>query len=257
MKFILVKVIIVFSITVASTLSQSIALRQLVNTSEYIVIGFVRTFNEDKKNSYPDKAVIEVKEVLKGNLLEKNISLNNEFVMVYYDSTDVLAFLNQNKIGEFYTNSLPWGCKKLPLSSIEIYKSRIMEVQNIFSTKNKIEKKKKTIEWLLRCVENPVTRWEGMYELAPNYIFSDNDIRSVKEPEFKLKNFQRQKLWNIFISLDNINFVDVGLIDYFLLSDSPEVKKRLIQKIQEQKGLDRLLKIELHQRLNYLTKRKL
>ena len=155
MKFILVKVIIVFSIIVTSTLSQTIALRQLVNTSEYIVIGIVRTFHVDKKNSYPDKAVIEVKEVLKGNLLEKNISLNNEFVMVYYDSTYALAFLNQNTIGEFYTNSLPWGCKNLPLSSIEIYKSRIMEVQNIFSIKNKFEKKKKIIEWLLRCVENP------------------------------------------------------------------------------------------------------
>ena len=55
------------------------------------------------------------------------------------------------------------GTKKLSMEHIGVYESRIKELNSIFSEKKVSDAK--LIEWLIRCAEDPVTRWEGTFEL--------------------------------------------------------------------------------------------
>lgn len=59
------------------------------------------------------------------------------------------------------------GTKKLSMEHIGIYESRIKELNSIFGAK-KIDEAK-IVEWLIRCAEDPVTRWEGTFELLGSF----------------------------------------------------------------------------------------
>ncbi|MEO7672940.1 MAG: hypothetical protein ABIU09_02545 [Pyrinomonadaceae bacterium] len=59
------------------------------------------------------------------------------------------------------------GTKKLSMDRIGIYESRIKELNSIFSAKKVDEAK--IVEWLVRCAEDPVTRWEGTFELLSSF----------------------------------------------------------------------------------------
>lgn len=258
MRRILFFFILVFnSISILPFPIEPVPLRKLVMSSGLIVIGYVRTFseNENKFNFY-DKASIEIIEILKGSLDERFITLKMDIDLacpapaVYYDSTYTIAFLKRNSKGEFYTNSLFYGSKTLSLTEIEIYKSRIKELQSILLIADSTENKKQSIDWLVKCAENPVTRWEGVYELAPQYVPFNLDKYIVIQPSFQLPNIQKLQLKNILLNIDTVNYQDLGLLDIFLLSDSIEISKWISDKLKTKKFYNDFVASELKER-NY------
>ena len=73
------------------------------------------------------------------------------------------------------------GTKKLSNEHIGIYESRIKELNSIFSSK-KVDQAS-IVEWLVRCAEDPVTRWEGTFEL----------LQSVKNLEWQEQAAEERK----------------------------------------------------------------
>jgi hypothetical protein len=263
MKSIFFLFVIIYSGTVFSFPIEPASLRKLVMTSEYIVIGYVRTFSDDENNFYShDKALIEIREVLQGKLEEKFVTLKMDIDLIcpaparYFDSTYTIAFLKRNSKGELYTNCLSYGSKTLSLPEIEIYKSRIKELQNILLISDSMECEKQTIEWLVKCAEDPVTRWEGLYELSPQYIEMSYSRYLYIQPKFQLNDFQKENLWKSLSSIDSVNFSDLGLIDIFLLSESVKVKEWLIQKINDKKFSDNFIFELLNEKLVFLKNEK-
>ena len=59
------------------------------------------------------------------------------------------------------------GTKKLSMEEIGVYEARIKELSDIFSAKKVDEAS--IVAWLVRCAEDPVTRWEGTFELLQSF----------------------------------------------------------------------------------------
>ena len=59
------------------------------------------------------------------------------------------------------------GTKKLSMEHIGVYEARIKELNSIFGAKKVDEAK--IVEWLVRCAEDTVTRWEGTFELLGSF----------------------------------------------------------------------------------------
>lgn len=55
------------------------------------------------------------------------------------------------------------GIKKVSATELSVYVDRIKELDSIFSTRS--VKPAAVAGWLVRCVEDPATRWDGAYEL--------------------------------------------------------------------------------------------
>lgn len=55
------------------------------------------------------------------------------------------------------------GIKKLSPQHIGVYEARINELNSIFSAKK--VNPARVVDWLIRCAEDPATRWEGTFEL--------------------------------------------------------------------------------------------
>ncbi len=73
------------------------------------------------------------------------------------------------------------GIKKLPMEKIGVYEARIKDLNSIFSAKKISEQS--ILEWLIKCAEDPVTRWEGTFEL----------LQSVREQKWRDEAAQRRK----------------------------------------------------------------
>lgn len=73
------------------------------------------------------------------------------------------------------------GIKKLPMEKIGVYEARIKDLNSIFSAKKISEQR--ILEWLIKCAEDPVTRWEGTFEL----------LQSVREQKWRDEAAQRRK----------------------------------------------------------------
>jgi len=75
-----------------------------------------------------------------------------------------LFFLNTREEGDGYeVNDESYGIKKLSDDDLKVYLERIKELADL--TRREPEDKLAVVEWLVRCAEEPATRWEGAYEL--------------------------------------------------------------------------------------------
>jgi len=81
---------------------------------------------------------------------------------------DVLLFVQRDE----ETNRLELtdyrdGIKVMPRKNIAVYEARIKELESILTpAKPSVEK---LVDWLVSCAEDPVTRWEGTYELESSF----------------------------------------------------------------------------------------
>ena len=73
------------------------------------------------------------------------------------------------------------GIKKLSMEHIAAYEARIRELNAIFSSKK--VNAERLLAWVIRTAEDPVTRWEGTYEL----------LSSVRNSEWREEAAKRRK----------------------------------------------------------------
>lgn len=84
---------------------------------------------------------------------------------------NLLVFLERvDGVDDYYVD-MNYGLKTLPESDLKIYVSRIEELSSIMSAAN--PRDADIVEWLVRCAEEPATRWEGTYDLAMSQYMLD------------------------------------------------------------------------------------
>ena len=59
------------------------------------------------------------------------------------------------------------GLKKISSDDIAVYQKRIAELASLFSSEK--VSTEAVVEWLVRCAEEPATRWEGTFELVKGF----------------------------------------------------------------------------------------
>ncbi len=218
-------------------------LRKLVIESENIIVGYVVKTTEKKilEGEWTNRiAKIAVLEKLQSDIkkdtieIEFNPNISCPYPDRYYDSTFVIAFLDWDKIrGKFFTHALSYGAKTLNKEELKIYKQRIFEIQQILKIPNKEKQHLETIEWLVICTENPITRWEGIYELTRK--LDSKNVNSNKL-EFEINTNQKERLKSVLLNLNG--YVDFELVDLVYKGNEEEIDNFILQKLKSLNNSD-------------------
>lgn len=92
----------------------------------------------------------------------------------------VLLFLKKSEDGKtmepaHYRDAV----KKMSEQNLSAYETRIRELNGIFAkTKNRDAE---IVEWLIRLIEDPITRWEGAFELSQGFQSIEWEEEAAKE----------------------------------------------------------------------------
>jgi hypothetical protein len=80
----------------------------------------------------------------------------------------LLLFLTPDEEGDGYSLvDYRFGAKELSDADLRIYVKRIEEIGSILASPEKQDER--IVDWLVRCAEEPATRWEGAYELKTSF----------------------------------------------------------------------------------------
>jgi hypothetical protein len=164
-------------------------LRALYRQSENIVVARIGKPVQARKKSNDNlmKTALEITSTIKGGGKKTTIYVYHygwgedpKFPGGFTNGDTVLAFLKERNDGDGYevidTSS---GVKKLSEADLSIYLQRIEELAAI-PPKAKPDMAA-IVEWLVRCAEQPATRWEGTYELATSVGQVGNDANDADE----------------------------------------------------------------------------
>jgi len=219
-------------------------LRKLVIESDAAIMGKVISVTDKiyegkkkKKIHYPQYKIakIVVIDILQGKVKNDTIEILFQPNMTcpdsdrYYEKTYVIAFLDINN-GKYSTHALSYGSKTLDSAGILIYKERINEIQKILKITDSISKRTETIEWLVKCAENKVTSWEGVFELRNFKEFStsvSNDFYLDLSVE------QKVRLKNAFLNSLQEPFYDFNLSDLIYEDNKSEIDNILLERLKQ------------------------
>lgn len=220
-------------------------LRKLVIESDAAIVGKVVSVydkkyeGKKKKNIYYSSykvAKILVVEVLQGKVKNDTLEILFEPNMIcpspamYYEKTSVIAFLDNNKNGGYSTHALSYGSKTLDSVGISTYKKRISEIQKILKIQDSVSKRTETIEWLVKCAENEITSWEGVFELSNVKEFSNESENKFKS---LLNDNQKARLKKAYMYSTQSNYYDFNLSDLIYDDNKLEIDSILLERLKK------------------------
>lgn len=94
---------------------------------------------------------------------------------------NLLVFLNKVEGMDGYEVDMNFGLKKLPDADLDVYVSRIEELGSIMKSGNPGDAE--IVEWLVRCAEEPATRWDGTYELLMSHYVMEQPADENSPPD--------------------------------------------------------------------------
>jgi hypothetical protein len=152
-------------------------LRVLYMESTLVAVGRVgdSVTVEQKQGAGLTRTALHISSLLKGESKKKVVNFDH-YVWGVEDASSprdytkddvVLVFLTTREGGDGYVpTDYQRGVKKLSPDDLKVYARRIEELAAI--TRNPEHDASAITEWLVRCAEEPATRWEGAFELALN-----------------------------------------------------------------------------------------
>ena len=149
-------------------------LRQLYAESELVVVARVGDAVAASKDEHSTlfRIALHVSKTLKGDGKERTLPFHYqqwgdeaEWPAQFEKGQTLLLFLKRRDEGDGYAlTDYRYAAKKLSDEHLKVYVRRIEELAAIVA-RGKPDAAEIT-EWLVRCAEEPATRWEGAYELA-------------------------------------------------------------------------------------------
>ncbi len=218
------------------------SLRKLIIDSDYILYANVVNL-EHRKNAKAQNIVevkLAVKEVLQGNLMLDTIKVSYRPSLVcaatphYSLGTTVLTFLKKNEAG-YLPNPLTCGAKILDSTAYSIYKQSIKAFQSISKIEDKEKQLDQTVDWLIKCAGEPITHWEGAYDLSIH-----SEFMTIFDPDFRrgfktisLNDHQKEQLRNVVFNRSVITYEDLGMIDLIKIESDTALVNFLIEKFKQ------------------------
>ncbi|HET6165167.1 MAG TPA: hypothetical protein VFG37_15965 [Planctomycetota bacterium] len=256
----LIALFLVASSTAPSTLYpiEPRPLRRLVSESQFIVTAKVTSPDAKaiRNDQFATDVVLEIDEVLKGKLDTKRIPQTNNLGMIcpaparYDVDTRVLAFLDWEKEYGFTTHALSYGAKALDDAAMKTYLERVKEELAILVMTDATAQRKAQVEWLVKCCEDPATRWEGAFDLAPrgdpitgmfDGNFLDGRAAGSTTPECKfdegfareLSDPQRQRLRDAWYASKRFDHGEMCLDELFLADRDPKALAWFVARLRD------------------------
>ncbi|MFV8342141.1 hypothetical protein [Flavobacterium sp. XS2P39] len=198
-------------------------LKSLIANSSYIVIGYVTKVEYTKHpvtSITLTRAKIKILKTFKGHSITKDIYVYFDSGMIcpepdnYEKHTKVLCFLEANRdttVGGFFAPGLSYASKKITSDDAEkCYEKRINEFSKIVALNDRSNQDYEIAEWLVKCAENTLTRYDGTADLLKSFDYAKN--RELTDYRKSLSKSQKERLFNCFISLDELTVQDYGLV---------------------------------------------
>ena len=170
-------------------------LRVLYNESDLIVvarIGESKTV-ETERDAHLVRTALQVSSILKGVNKRGRVDLYHwryGDLEAPFNSGDVmLLFLKRSTPkpgvrarGGYELDDTRYGAKKIAGIELKAYLDRIAELSQIIPAQGHTGAA--LVEWLVRCAEDPATRWEGAFELAASIQrYSDDEADEDTEAD--------------------------------------------------------------------------
>jgi hypothetical protein len=174
LSFVLAVLITLWSAEVGAYPIPPQTLRMLTNNSELIVSARVEKITLIKGDDGFNTGIarLNILSIVKGAEESQSVDVYYSPDMVcpapphYEEGATVLAFLTRGQRSPGYvTAGLSYGAKSLTEREIETYSARVRELIEIEMQTDLNMRWERLIEWLVRCAEDPTTRWEGAYDL--------------------------------------------------------------------------------------------
>jgi hypothetical protein len=155
----------------------------LYKESERVVVARAGHSERDKyldDDSYR-RTTFHISESLKGGHGESTLQVihytdpeSPDFVGNFRKGDRLLLFLNRNdEQNAYWVRDMRHGAKKLSDEDLKVYLDRIGELSALLLREKPDDRE--LVEWLVRCAEEPATRWEGAYELSAGFSIARNE----------------------------------------------------------------------------------
>lgn len=237
-----------------------VPLRRLIEESDLIALTTVEPFPprpEKERSPFAglrgtSPALLRPLAVIKGNAPSPVIDVHFSPNMVcpsppeFHVGSNVLAFLKRNThdapfrdfhpagriaiTNGFRTIALSYGAKEVSEDEARAYSQAIAEYLHIVVEPTRESKLRKTTEWLVKCTENPHTRWDGAFELVE---------RKSRWGETQTNEFiqyitasQRERLSNVLFQTEFISGDEWPLIRMFQETAKPQVITLLVRYLE-------------------------
>jgi hypothetical protein len=164
------------TVTVGSVGPAPQPLRQLFSQSDLIAVVTVgdsvnvESENADKEDSERRtlRTSLSVSSAIRNEGSESVVYLYRQ---LYGEEPDefkpgeqLLVFLDRRNVGNGYEARQNWyAIKRLKSEELSVYLERMRELEELLQKEKPATSE--ILEWLVKCVEHPATRWEGAYEL--------------------------------------------------------------------------------------------
>jgi hypothetical protein len=228
--------------------------------SEAIIFGHVLyTYDNPQSKEYEDKSIarIAVLEILQGEMCEDTILVpfNPAFACPanpnYVDNTFVIAFLDTSD-DSYTTHALYFGAKTLTKDEVEIYKARIYELQEILNHTSQRWQFTELVEWLVKCAENPATRWEGTFDLSPkSSLMSYYSGEAPKDFRNLLTLDQKERLKRALFTSVAMRQSEFTLVDLVYEGNEDEIEVFMISRLRAFQEGEYLMADEWMKRLQH------
>ncbi len=163
-------------------------LRELYENSDRVVVATVGETVKLKDLQYGSelKKTLNVSSTLKGDGHKSTIAIHESVSGIdggrLRTGDQVLVFLNRRETGKgekesYEIKGYDSGVKKLSAADLQSYLQHIDDLKTILDAEK--PDRDAIIEWLVRCVEDPATRYEGALELSAHA----NEYRYRQERE--------------------------------------------------------------------------
>jgi hypothetical protein len=204
-----------------------VPLRLLCERSDLIVIARVAgerpVTNEDGWNS--TLADLSVLETLKGPPAEATLSIPYSAGMIcpappsYPVGKTLIVFLSRSdEDGTLHTLSLSYGTKQLPDETRVVFAQRIREWVEISREPDSNRRLERTTEWLVQMAEDPVTRWEAVYDFE-DHMRPPEAFFGRREPSVdywsRIDASQRARLFDLVLEPGPATYAWWQLVDLF------------------------------------------
>ncbi|MBI3986425.1 MAG: hypothetical protein HY343_05875 [Lentisphaerae bacterium] len=222
---------------------EPVSLRQMIRSSDLVVVARVEPGPRPKTDSdeitgfsFRDvsPARLRASTVLKGSAPDGLIEVHFNPNMIcpspprFPEGTNVLAFLCRSPEGKGYsTVALSYGAKTVSEAEARAYSERITAWLDLERQYHNDIPTNAVVEWLVKCVETPVTKWEGAFELADRRPYlGSHTVSSPFAPH--LSEQQRLRISNVVFSAEYITSGDLALLQIFKVKAKSPVIHHLL-----------------------------
>ena len=228
---------------------QPVSLRELILRSDLIVLAVVEPIPPPPKadpnvvrlrflTDRESPARLRPTSVLKGTAPDGLIEVHfNPNIICpsppsFREGKKVLAFLRRASDGKGYeTVGLSYGAKDVSEAEARVYSGRISDWLTLDRQHARKIPTNAIVEWLVKCVEHPLTKWEGAYELSERRPLLGTNIVRSPFAQFITPN-QMLRLSNVVFSSEYITSGDFSLLEIFRSKARSRVVQQLVGCLQ-------------------------